>query len=94
MTLAFTGHRPEFLPFTYGSDAYYQFELALWNEIGVYVDAGYDTFYCGAARGTDILCGEIILALKEGNAFNLKLICAIPFREQARGWNLLWRALL
>lgn len=91
MKLAFSGHRPESLPFKFNSGAYYQLEVSLWREIGARVDAGYDTFYCGAARGIDIVCGEIILALKMTDYPDLKLVCAIPFKEQARGWSDLWK---
>mgnify|MGYP002627534998 CR=1 FL=1 len=92
MKLAFTGHRPESLPFKFNTDAYRQFEAILWREIGARVDASFDTFYCGAARGIDIVCGKIILALKTTDYPDLKLICTIPFKEQARGWSDLWQA--
>lgn len=92
MKLAFTGHRPQSLPFKFDSDAFHRLEASLWQEICARVDAGYDTFYCGAARGMDIVCGEIILALKTADHPALRLICAIPFKEQARGWGDLWRA--
>ena len=59
--VAFTGHRPESLPFgrDMHSGRYDDFELILWKEIGRCIDEGYDTFYCGGARGADIVCGEV-----------------------------------
>ena len=88
-TIAFTGHRPETLNLT--EDQYDDLQLRLWKEIYARMEQGYDTFLCGAARGTDIMCGEIVLAEKETAHPNVKLICAIPFREQARRWEILWR---
>ena len=34
-----------------------------------------------------MMCGEIILAEKKTGHSELKLICAVPFKEQARGWD-------
>ena len=87
--VAFTGHRPETIPYIddTDSDRYFHLEKAIWQEVHRYINAGYNTFYCGAARGADMLCGEIILSEKETNHPELKLVCAIPFKEQARGWG-------
>ncbi len=89
MAVAFTGHRPETIPYIndFNSEQYFDLQKAVWKEIQRYVNAGYSTFYCGAARGADILCGEIILAEKETGHSELKLICAVPFKEQAKGWD-------
>lgn len=91
--VAFTGHRPEALPFgaDMDSDSYYDFELVLWKVIDQSIAAGYDTFYCGGARGVDLVCGEIIAANKLSGLRYLKLICAIPFKQQADKWSYLWR---
>ena len=51
--------------------------------------AGADTFFCGAARGADIICGELVMQEKQAHP-ELKLICVIPFAEQARGWAMNW----
>ncbi len=91
MRIAFTGHRPEMLPFDQESDAYSKLEQMVWSEIYQRMEIGYDTFYCGAARGTDIMCGEIVLAEKETMHPHVKLICAIPFKEQAQSWSVTWR---
>ena len=90
MAVAFTGHRPETIPYIddFDSDPYFALEKAIRLEVHRCIHAGYTTFFCGAARGSDILCGEIILSEKITNHPELKLICAIPFKEQARGWDL------
>lgn len=91
--VAFTGHRPESLPFGENMDAgmFYEFKMLLQTEIDSCIAKGYDTFYCGGARGADIVCGEIIATDKASTHKNIKLICAIPFSEQAKGWSLMWK---
>ena len=91
MAVAFTGHRPETIPYIdkFESKQYFDLQKLIWQEVLRYIKAGYNTFYCGAARGADMLCGEIILAEKETDHPELKLICAIPFKEQARGWGIM-----
>ena len=81
LSVAFTGHRPESLPCgsDVDSDAYFNLQTLVWKEIIRYIDAGCKTFYCGAARGADIMCGEIILAEKATGHADVQLICAIPF---------------
>ena len=93
MAVAFTGHRPETIPYIIDtdSDQYFHLEKVIWQEVHKYINAGYTTFYCGAARGADMLCGEIILSEKETKHPELKLVCAIPFKEQARGWDYMER---
>ncbi len=92
-TVAFTGHRPESLPF--GRDLnrghFEEFQIVLWDEISRRMDEGYDTFYCGGARGIDLLCGEIVLAEKMTRHSNVRLICAIPYKEQAERWGWMWK---
>ena len=62
MAVAFTGHRPETIPYIndFNSSQYFALEKAIWQEVHRCINAGYSTFYCGAARGSDMLCGEII----------------------------------
>jgi len=73
------------------SGKYDDFELILWKEIGRCIDEGYDTFYCGGARGADIVCGEIIIAEKMTKSPHIQLVCAIPYKEQADRWGWMWR---
>ena len=87
MKVAFTGHRPEQL---IGMDEK-ELDEAIFREIAGCIEEGYDTFYCGAARGADIMCGECVAAMREGSDLAVKLICVIPFRDQAAGWGDWWR---
>ena len=87
MRVAFTGHRPEQLNIQ--QDELSQFGQALqdliWQEIWTQEKAGADTFLCGAAKGADIMCGELILAEKQTTKrFPLKEVftCSIPRTTQ------------
>ena len=85
--VAFTGHRPEQL---IGVD---EEELGhyIFEEVARCIDDGFDTFYCGAARGADIMCGECVADMREGSGLSVRLICVIPFRDQAAGWGDWWK---
>jgi uncharacterized phage-like protein YoqJ len=56
------------------------------KEIIKKVEQGCIRFISGVALGTDMICSEIVLDLKEQYP-NIKLICAIPHEEQAAKWN-------
>lgn len=93
MRVAFTGHRPEQLNIQ-GNDlstSEHALRDAILSEIRALEKAGADIFLCGAAKGADIICGEIILAEKKTSALPLQLICAIPFRNQAKKWSSEWK---
>ena len=87
-TCCFTGHRPMRLPF--GFEEKHPVCLALKEilrkEIIKKVEQGCIRFISGVALGTDMICSEIVLDLKEQYP-NIKLICAIPHEEQAAKWN-------
>ena len=91
MRVAFTGHRPEQLHIGHNelSEEGQALRDFIRNEIRVLEQAGADTFFCGAARGADIICGELVMQEKQAHP-ELKLICVIPFAEQARGWAMNW----
>ena len=91
MRVAFTGHRPEQLHIGHNelSEEGQALREFIRNEIRVLEQAGADTFFCGAARGADIICGELVMQEKQAHP-ELKLICVIPFAEQARGWAMNW----
>lgn len=91
MAIAFVGGCAKIVPDIdkYESDQFFALQKRIWQEVHRYIKDGYSTFYCGAARGADILWGEIILAEKETNCPELKLICVIPFKKQTRGWGII-----
>lgn len=91
MTLGLSGQRIESLPFPEDSPSYKTLELMLWRSVSAHVDAGYDTFICSVSQGMSIVLGEILASIKGSRLSKLKLICVIPFREQAQKWDDAWR---
>jgi len=91
--VAFTGHRPESLLFGENEQSVegILIKAMLLTEIIDRASKGYDTFYCGAARGSDILFGEQVLWVKTTMYPAIRLICVVPHQEQARGWSETWR---
>ncbi len=44
---------------------------------------GYDTFISGMSDGIDLICAQTVLELaRSGSYGNIRLICALPYREQ------------
>ena len=95
MKLAFTGHRPESLPFGENtlSAAYITVKALLLAEIMDRAESGCDTYYAGGARGGDILFAEQVLIVKATEYPNIHLISVIPHEGQANGWSEAWRDL-
>lgn len=93
LALAFTGHRPETLPFEENEATAQCIHLKtlIRQEILQRASQGYGTFYCGAARGADILFGEQFLAIKKEHFSDLCLVCVIPYEGQANNWTNAWR---
>ena len=86
---AFTGHRPQRLPF--GSDEAdercIQLKLILREQIIRLIEEnGVSYFITGMAMGVDMYAAEIVLDLKV-NYPGLQLECAIPYEEQAMRWT-------
>ena len=83
MVLAFTGHRPEKLP--WGSDESDPRCEALKQQLLETVRAaageGYDTFLCGMARGCDLYFAEAVLSL------GLRLEAWLPCPSQTERWS-------
>ena len=84
----FTGHRPKALPWKDNeSDARC---AALKSKIrfaaeNLIVEQGCERFISGMARGADLICAEVILALK--NIYpHIKLECAVPNRAFTSSW--------
>lgn len=82
----FTGHRPRMLTNCRLDDLRLDLHIAIQEA----VDAGYQYFYCGMAMGSDIIAGELVLALREQFP-EIKLICVAPFDAQTDGWPEEWR---
>ncbi|NLF28632.1 MAG: DUF1273 domain-containing protein [Clostridiales bacterium] len=92
-TMAFAGHRPESLPFGENelSASGIMLKAKLLTEIMDRVSEGCNTFYCGAARGSDIIFAEQLLLLKATEYPSIKLICVLPHEDQAKRWTENWR---
>ena len=91
--LAFTGHQPESLLFGENelSAVCIRLKALLLDEIMRRAEQGYDTFYCGAERGIDIIFGDHILLVKMLAHPQLRLIFVVPHKEQTNGWPEKWR---
>ena len=87
-TCCFTGHRIQKLPWKNNENdkRCKNLKLVLHNEIEKAIFRGYSTFICGMALGFDIICAETVLELKNTYS-NIKLIAALPCRNQHRIWN-------
>lgn len=87
----FTGYRPEKFPFKFDRNdpKYREFENKLLCRISKLINDGTDTFYCGGARGFDILAAELVASIKD--RFEVKLIMALAFPGQEKGWSQEWQ---
>ncbi len=87
LTVAFTGHRPEKMPFPEDpqNEMYRRFRAAEARTIRLLLGRGYTRFISGMARGFDLWTAEDVLALKARHP-EVSLMCAVPFPGQANGW--------
>ena len=82
---AFTGRRPQSLPWGYdetGPGAR-GFAACLQNEINKAYADGYRTFLCGMAQGIDLMACELTIQLQLSD---IKIIAALPGKNQTRSW--------
>ena len=91
-TCCFTGHRADKLP--WGGDESAPACLTLKRAIAdvlasLYTD-GCRHFICGMATGSDIYCGEAVVALREEHP-EVTLEAAIPYAGQEKRWPVLWQ---
>lgn len=87
VTCAFTGHRPETLPWgTNERDARcVLLKGALLQAVERVYDRGYRHFICGMARGADLYFCEAVLGCRAHHG-DITLEAAIPYAEQAKLW--------
>ena len=89
MTVCFTGHRPQSLPF--GFDESHPDCLAikakLKDEIKRQIKNGAASFLSGMALGVDMWAAEAVLELKAKKYPFLSLTAVIPCPNQALKWN-------
>ena len=83
----FSGYRPHKLPWGFNEDDIRCVKTSnnAKVKIATAIKKGYNTFYCGMALGFDMMCAEIVLELKKKYPY-IKLIGAIPFKNQTKRW--------
>lgn len=86
-TCAFSGHRPQSLPWRFNESApdCIRLQEILALQIAKLVDSGYTDFLSGLALAVDTWAAEIVLNLREKN-LALKLHCILPCKSQADKW--------
>jgi len=89
MVVAFTGYRPEKMPFSESEKdkRYLRFRSVLKRVIVRLTELGGTYFISGMARGFDTWVAEEIIDLRKKNK-NILLECAIPFPGQADSWDM------
>lgn len=87
-TACFTGHRSQKLPWGFNEldPRCVQMKDRVKSEIEKAISLGYKYFISGMALGFDMIVAEIILELKKVYS-QIKLICAIPCKNQAKYWS-------
>ena len=89
-TCAFTGHRPQKLPFGFNEadERCTALKKLLRTKIIEYIETEHVThFISGMALGTDMYAAEIVLGLKAAYP-GITLTCALPCESQASGRSL------
>ena len=86
--VAFTGYRPEKLPFRESDSdiSYLRFRRTLYRVICRLVELGYTDFVSGVAMGFDTWVAEDVIRLRSEHR-GIRLECAIPFTTQADRWS-------
>ena len=90
---AFTGYRPQKLPFGFNESdpACVNLKAALYQEIDGLIGQGYAHFLSGGAMATDTWAAEAVIELKKKYPWIL-LEMVSPFDGQADRWNEAYRA--
>ena len=87
MCCAFTGHRPQNLPWQFNEADTYCLKLKqiLNQQISQLAKNGFTDFLSGMALGSDTWAAEAVLNLRKKNPA-LKLHCILPCKTQAEKW--------
>ena len=85
---AFTGHRPQKLPWRFDetAPACVSLKEVLAGQIDALIEDGYTEFLSGMALGVDMWATQIVLARRPKNPA-LKLHCILPCVEQSAKWT-------
>ncbi len=92
-TLAFTGHRPESLPFGENEldPACVRIKAMMLDEIMNCAANNFCTFIQGGAYGGDLIFAEQVLLVKAAEHPNIRLVTVVPHEGQANSWTESWR---
>ena len=87
-TVAFTGHRPEKLPWgtNENSPEGALFKFRLREALEYLIGRGYVNFLSGGARGFDTIAAEIVISLREVYPW-IRLTMVLPCADQSARWN-------
>ena len=87
-TCAFTGHRPNKLPWRYDEtdSRCVALKAVLEEQITALVNTGFTQFLSGMAEATDTWSALVVLSLREKNPA-IKLHCILPCTTQAEKWS-------
>jgi len=85
---AFTGHRPQKLPWRNDETApgCVVLKETLATQVAMLIENGYTEFLSGMAPGVDMWAAQIVLDLRENNPA-LKLHCILPCAAQSAKWS-------
>ena len=85
---AFTGHRPNKLPWRYDEtdSRCVALKTVLMGQITALAEAGFTQFLSGMAEATDTWSALAVLSLREKNPA-IKLHCILPCTAQAEKWS-------
>ena len=89
-TCAITGHRPSRFKWKYNenNNGCRRLKKRLREQIIWLYAQGVRRFYVGGALGVDLWCGEILLRLKEQEAYrDIALVLALPFQGHDVAWD-------
>ncbi|MEG1581703.1 MAG: SLOG family protein [Clostridia bacterium] len=88
LTCAFTGHRPQSLPWGYNENdnKCLSFKRRLTTTIHSLIQSGCIHFISGMAIGFDMMSAEVVLQEKQINPL-ITLECAIPCSNQSSKWK-------
>lgn len=86
VTCAFSGHRPEKLPWgtDEGDPRCEALKIQMEHQLVKLLDSGVDRFLCGMARGTDLMFGELVVKLR--STYPIALEGILPCPDQEKRW--------
>ncbi len=92
ITCCFTGHRADKLPWgdNESAPACLTLKRAIADVLASLYAGGYRHFICGMATGSDIYCGEAVVALRDEHP-DVTLEAAVPYSGQEKRWPTRWR---